>query len=70
MALCSPGCGYAVSWEMVTQKPIRRWSKEARARVRRRNLQQRIEKKFPLFAAIFIADEIKRCPEYFDGADL
>jgi hypothetical protein len=41
--LWSPGCGYAVTWELVTQRPIRRWSKEARARVRRRNLERNDE---------------------------
>jgi hypothetical protein len=46
--LWSPGCGYAVTWELVTQRPIRRWSKEARGRVRRKNRERRMTVKFPL----------------------
>ena len=67
MELWSPGCGYAVTWELVTQRPIRRWSPEARARARRRNLRRRLEKKVPLFADMFADAEIARRPEYFDG---
>lgn len=63
----SPGCGYAVCWELVSQKPIRRWSPEARARVRRRNLANRLQRKVPLFARLFYEAELERRPEYFAG---
>ena len=39
------GGGYCISWELVSQKPIKRWSAEAKARTRRRNLRQRHEDK-------------------------
>ena len=65
--LWSPGCGYAVTWELVTQRPIRRWSKEARGRVRRKNLERRMTAKFPLFAVVFIAQELEKRPQYYDG---
>ena len=62
-----PGSGYAVTWELVTQRPIRRWSREARARIRKRNLTNRMEKKFPLFSEIFIAAELAKRPDYYAG---
>lgn len=65
-----PGGGYCVAWELVTQQPIRRWSQEAKSRARRRNLRQRLEKRFPLFASIFEADELARRPEYFAAEDV
>ncbi|WP_198526805.1 hypothetical protein ACTTAF_06275 [Rhodobacter capsulatus] len=52
---------------MIEQRPVRRWSAEAKGRVRRLNLRRRIEKRFPLFAEIFIADELARRPQYFKG---
>lgn len=63
-----PGDGWSLCWELVSQKPVRRWSQEARAKVRQRNLRQRMEKKFPLFAEDFIAAEIASRPDYFAGA--
>lgn len=66
-ALWKPGQGYAICWELVSQKPPRRWSPEAKGRVRRRNLQRRLERKYPLFVEMFIADELARRPSYFDG---
>ncbi|MBB2158101.1 theronine dehydrogenase [Gluconacetobacter diazotrophicus] len=64
-----PGAGYAITWQLVSQKPIRRWSPEARAKVRRSNLRRRMEKNFPLFAELFIAAELAARPEYFAGGD-
>ena len=64
-----PGAGYAICWGLVSQRPIRRWSREAKARARRRNLQRRIEAKFPLFAQIFISAELERRPAYYDADD-
>lgn len=68
MELWTPGGGYAVCWELVTQKPIRRWSQEARARVRKNNLRRRLVQKFPLFAETFIAEELAKRPDYFAGS--
>lgn len=69
MELWRPGAGYAISWELVTQRPIRRWSKAAKAAARMRNLRRRMERKFPLFAETFIADELERRPQYFAAED-
>lgn len=70
MELWVPGAGYCVTWELVTQKPIRRWSREAKAAARRRNLRKRVEEKFPLFADDFISAEIERRPRYYAGEDV
>lgn len=67
MALYVPGQGYSIFWELVSQQPIKRWSREARARVRKQRLENRMQKKFPLFAAIFIASELENRPDYFAG---
>lgn len=66
-ALWRPGEGYAICWELVSQKPPRRWSAEAKARARRRNLRRRLERRYPLFAEMFIAEELARRPSYFGG---
>jgi hypothetical protein len=70
MALWTPGGGYSIGWELVTQKPIRRWSAEAKAKARRRNLRRRLEKKVPLFADMFEQAELDSRPNYFAGDDL
>lgn len=69
LALKVPGDGYMLGWELVTQKPIRRWSPEAKARTRRRNLRARLERAVPLFADIIEKEELARRPGYFDGSD-
>lgn len=68
-ALKVPGDGYALCWELVTQRPIRRWSTEAKAKARKRNLRARMERRLPLFAEILIAEELQRRPGYFAGGD-
>lgn len=65
MQLWKPGEGYAICWELVTQRPIRRWSREAKSKARIRNLRRRMEKKFPLFAEAFIQEELSRRPQYY-----
>lgn len=70
MALWIPGAGYSIGWELVTQQPIRRWSKQAKASVRKKNLIRRMEKKYPLFAEMFIADELDRREKYYSADDL
>lgn len=62
-----PGSGWSVGWERIDQVPVKRWSPEAKARVRQRNLRARMEKKFPLFADGFIAAELAARPDYFAG---
>lgn len=62
-----PGSGWSVGWEEIEQRPVRRWSQEAKARVRQSNLRRRIEKAFPLFADDFVAAELAARPEYFEA---
>lgn len=64
-----PGSGWTVGYECIEQRPIRRWSQAAKARVRKGNLRKRIEKKFPLFAEDFIAAEIASRPNYYEAAE-
>ena len=66
----APGTGWTIGWECIEQHPVKRWSTKAKARVRKLNLQRRIEKRFPLFAADFIATELARRPRYFAGEDV
>lgn len=63
------GSGWCIARELVSQQPIRRWSREAKARVRQRNLRRRMEMKFPLFAEDFIAAELAARPDYFAAGD-
>lgn len=65
----APGTGWTIGWECIEQRPIRRWSREAKARVRRRNLRRRMERKFPLFADDFIAAELAARARYYGGFD-
>ncbi len=67
--LWTPGTGYCVGWELVTQRPIRRWTAEAKANARRRNLRRRLEKKVPLFADMFEQMELAKRPSYFAGGE-
>ncbi len=62
-----PGSGWSVGWEMIEQRPVKRWSPEAKARVRQSNLRKRIEKKFPLFAEAFVAAELAARPDYYEA---
>lgn len=62
-----PGSGYSIGWQCIEQRPIRRWSQAAKSKVRKGNLRKRIEKKFPLFAADFIAAELAARPDYYEA---
>lgn len=62
-----PGSGWSIGWEMIEQRPIKRWSPEAKARVRQSNLRKRLEAKFPLFADQFIAAELAARPDYYEA---
>ena len=64
----APGSGWTIGWVMIDQRPIRRWSQKARARVRQSNLKKRMEKKYPLFAQDFIAAELAARPSYYEGS--
>ena len=62
-----PGSGWSIGWEMIEQRPVKRWSPEAKARVRQSNLRKRMEMKFPLFAADFVAAELAARPDYYEA---
>ncbi len=65
----APGTGWTIGWECIEQRPIRRWGQAAKAKVRQSNLRKRIEKKFPLFAADFIAAELASRPAYYEALE-
>lgn len=68
MSLWKPGTGYAVFCQpLLPHRKERRWSLEAKARVRRANLRRRLERKMPLFAAALYEAEIAARPAYFEG---
>lgn len=62
-----PGSGWSVGWEFIDQRPVRRWSQAAKSKVRKGNLRKRLEKKFPLFAEMFIDAELKARPDYYEA---
>lgn len=62
----APGSGWCLG--VSVQKPQRsKWSEEAKGRVRRRNLQTRLDRKVPLFATLWFQEEVARRPDYFAG---
>lgn len=61
------GAGYAVCLDFISDRPVRRWSEERKAAVRRRNLEKRINRHAPLFADELIARELAERPDYFQG---
>lgn len=62
----TPGGGYSHFQGHITPPP-KELSKETLAAVRRKRLARRVQAKTPLFAEQFIADELARRPEYYDG---
>ncbi len=62
------GVGSAnVMVDFISDRPVRRWSEERKAAVRRRNLEKRINRHAPLFADELIARELAERPDYFQG---
>ncbi len=65
------GDGYWVSFGMLEpRRKNREWSRERKAACRRQKLEQRIKRKYPLFADQLIQEEIAKKPDYFDGGAL
>lgn len=67
-ALWRSGAGYVISIDF--QQPesaTRRWSKEAKARVRQRNLFGRLQRHVPLFADELFSRETAQRPAYYAG---
>jgi hypothetical protein len=62
------GGGYAVHIDFPPAGPVRRWSPEAKARTRQRNLAARLQRHAPLFADQLYEREVAARPEYFAGA--
>ena len=48
-------------------KPTRQITKETLASIRRKRLVRKINKKYPLFADEFIADELEKKQNYYEG---
>lgn len=60
------GRGYHVCWSPILP-PRKQWSREARSRNRIRRLRERMERKYPLFAEMFIQERLAADPEYYEG---
>lgn len=67
MARWVAGGPYCISLDFIQDTPVKRWSDERKARVRRANLQKRVMKAAPLFAEEIIERELSTRPEYFQG---
>lgn len=61
------GTGYAVCVDFLYERPVRRWSDERKAFVRRKNLEKRINRKAPMFADELIERELAARTDYFRG---
>lgn len=61
-----PGTGYAICVDF-PQLPIKRWSPERKASVRKARLARRIQKQAPLFAEELIERELQGREAYFSG---
>lgn len=67
-SLWKPGAGYVVALDFqLPDAPMRRWSKEAKGRVRRNNLAKRLQRQVPLFADELYERETTKRPAYFAG---
>jgi len=69
VALADRNPGYGISWAWGSTEPRRRWSKEAKARERRRRLRKRMNAKYPLFAEQFIEQELRNRAAYYAAED-
>jgi hypothetical protein len=54
------------AWSAI-HPPTREMSQAARASIRRKRMEKRMQKKYPLFAKDFIRAELERRPQYFSG---
>ena len=65
------GSGWAFNVHVETRQPDprRQWSKERKAKTRKRNLRRRIERKHPLFAESIYQEELQKRPGYYAGED-
>jgi hypothetical protein len=66
LAAFPAGAGWTLNWSAEVA-PGTPWSREARARERRRRLRVRLERRCPMFASQFYAEELAARPKYFAG---
>lgn len=62
------GSGYGLTFTAILRSP-RRFSPERKARIRTRNLRDRLARDVPLFAEEYYERELARRPAYFSGRD-
>ena len=60
--------GLTVRWLLPPEKPVRRISRQARHRLRRRRLRKRLERQAPLFARELKRQALADRPEYYYGS--
>lgn len=60
------GSGYSLHWQPISAPPVIK-PPDKLAVIRRKRLERRIRKKYPLFADEFIAQELARRSAYYDG---
>lgn len=60
------GKGYCITWSAIS-KPPKALSPDALASVRRKRLERRVRKKYPLFAEMMIQEEMEKKPDYYNG---
>jgi hypothetical protein len=65
---CQPGSGYSPTFTAITPPP-RRFTPERKAKIRIRNLRDRLARQVPLFADEYFEQEVTRRPGYFAGRD-
>ena len=64
------GTGWCVSVAYVPDKPKVRWSKEAKAKNRKKWMLKRVQKQYPLFWESIYEKELADHPEYYNGEDI
>lgn len=68
--LCALHPGYNICWTWRwVNRPDRSWPPERKAAMRQRRLRERMEKRYPMFAERFIAEELAKFPAYYAGAE-
>ena len=60
------GSGYGLTWQPVCM-PIKQMPADQLANIRRKRLERRIRKKYPLLADQMIEDELERKADYYNG---
>ncbi len=67
--LAAANPGYSIIGSPSYPFKRRKQSAEAKAQARRKRMAQRIEKKAPLFAEQFVAEELEHRPAFYAGTD-